>query len=146
MAIVVRKAKQEDLLKVQRLVAKAGLRDEGIEHIIEHFLIVENDAEQLIGTVGIEMYEEVGLLRSLILQSPEWDAKLSLEFLQLTLKYAEEQKLKTVYLCAKATSALFHQLGFREVVKESIPKAIQESAHFKKHQTDDVKIWCCHIA
>ncbi|GAE31290.1 hypothetical protein [Halalkalibacter hemicellulosilyticus] len=145
MAMVVRKAKQEDLLKVQRLVAKAGLRDEGIEHIIEHFLIVENDAEQLIGTVGIEMYEEVGLLRSLVLQSPEWDAKLSLEFLQLTLKYAEEQKLKAVYLCAKATSALFHQLGFREVVKERIPKEIQESAHFKKHQTADVKIWCCPI-
>ncbi|WP_062052035.1 hypothetical protein [Bacillus sp. JCM 19034] len=144
MAMIVRKAKQEDLLQVQRLVAKAGLRDEGIEHIIEHFLVVENESKQLIGTVGIEVYKEVGLLRSLVLQSAEWDAKLSFDFLQLTLRYAEERKLHAVYLCAKSTSALFHQIGFREVARKDVPEVIRESAHFQ-NQDETAKVLCCKL-
>ncbi|MBP3952776.1 GNAT family N-acetyltransferase [Bacillus suaedae] len=145
MSIVVRKAEQKDLLPIQRLVAKAGLRDEGIEQYINEFLVVEDDSENLIGTVGIEQYDGDGLLRSLVLDSPIWDAKLSLEFLQLTLKYAEEKDIETVYLCAKGTNALFHQLGFREVDLDDVPSAIQSSPHFKKNAKQDVKVWACGL-
>ncbi|MDT8860446.1 hypothetical protein N0O92_09380 [Alkalihalobacillus sp. MEB130] len=145
MGIVVRKAKMKDMLPIQRLVAKAGLRDEGIEQYIESFLVVEDEDENLIGTVGIEQYEENGLLRSLVLDSPIWNAKLSLEFLQLTLKYAEEQRMDTVYLCAKGTNALFHQLGFREVEKEDVPEPVKNSSHFQRNALVDAKVWACEL-
>ncbi|WP_332628625.1 GNAT family N-acetyltransferase [Halalkalibacter flavus] len=147
MGIVVRKAKNKDMLPIQRLVAKAGLRDEGIEQYIESFLVVEDEEESLIGTVGVEKYEESGLLRSLVLDSPIWNAKLSLEFLQLTLKYAEEQHIETVYLCAKGTNALFRQLGFREVDKEDVPETLKHSEHFKRNATEkaEAKVWACEL-
>ncbi|GAE33623.1 hypothetical protein [Halalkalibacter akibai] len=145
MGIVVRKAKEQDMLQVQRLVAKAGLREEGIEQYIKNFLVVEDEDQQLIGTVGIEQYETEGLLRSLVLDSPIWTAKLSLEFLQLTLKYAEEQAMETVYLCAKGTNALFHQLGFREMEKEEVPDSIKGSPHFKRNAVGETKVWACEL-
>ncbi|MFC0561082.1 hypothetical protein [Halalkalibacter alkalisediminis] len=145
MGIVVRKAKEKDMLPIQRLVAKAGLRDEGIEQYIESFLVVEDEDQNLIGTVGVEQYETEGLLRSLVLDSPIWTAQLSLEFLQLTLKYAEEQNMETIYLCAKGTNALFHQLGFREIEKEEVPEQISRSPHFKRNAKADVKVWACSL-
>ena len=145
MGIVVRKAKEQDMLPIQRLIAKAGLRDEGIEQYIESFLVVEDEDQNLIGTVGIEQYETDGLLRSLVLDSPIWTAQLSLEFLQLTLKYAEEQDMEMVYLCAKGTNALFRQLGFREIEKEEIPDQINSSPHFQRNAKGDVKVWACSL-
>ncbi|GAE27221.1 hypothetical protein JCM9140_3349 [Halalkalibacter wakoensis JCM 9140] len=145
MGIVVRKGEMRDMLPIQKLVAKAGLRDQGIEQYIESFLVVEDEEENMIGTVGVEQYEQYGLLRSLVLDSPIWNAKLSLEFLQLTLKYAEEQQIETVYLCAKGTNALFHQLGFREVEKDEVPKAIKNSEHFRKNANGDAKVWACEL-
>lgn len=145
MSIVVRKAEKKDLLKVQRLVARAGLREEGIEKAINDFLVVEDTSENIIGTIGIERYKQHGLFRSLVLESPIWDARLSLEFLQLTLKYAEEQNIETVYLCAKSTNSLFHQLGFREVDKEDVPKSIQNSPHFQKTANQGTKVWGCEL-
>ncbi|ARK32759.1 hypothetical protein [Halalkalibacter krulwichiae] len=145
MGIVVRKAKTNDMLKIQRLVAKAGLRDEGIEQYIKSFLVVEDENQTLIGTVGVEQYETEGLLRSLVLDSPIWNASLSLEFLQLTLKYAEEQNMETVYLCAKGTNALFHQLGFREMDKSDVPHSIKSSPHFQRNAKADVKVWACSL-
>ncbi|MFC0471700.1 GNAT family N-acetyltransferase [Halalkalibacter kiskunsagensis] len=145
MTIVVRKAKEKDMLPIQRLVAKAGLRDEGIDQYIKSFLVVEDQEQQLIGTVGIEQYEENGLLRSLVLDSPIWNASLSFEFLQLTLKYAQEQQIETVYLCAKGTNALFHQLGFRVVAKEDVPSDVQSSPHFKRNAKAETKVWACEL-
>ncbi|WP_227937029.1 hypothetical protein [Alkalihalobacillus deserti] len=145
MGIVVRKAKDQDMLPIQRLVAKAGLRDEGIEQNIESFLVVEDQDQNLIGTVGIEQYETEGLLRSLVLDSPIWTAQLSLEFLQLTLKYAEEQDMETIYLCTKGTNALFHQLGFREIEKEEVPDPIKGSPHFRRNAKADAKVWACSL-
>jgi N-acetylglutamate synthase-like GNAT family acetyltransferase len=145
MGIVVRKAKEQDMLQVQRLVAKAGLREEGIEQYIKSFLVVEDEDQQLIGTVGVEQYGTEGLLRSLVLDSPIWTAKLSLEFLQLTLQYAEDQKMETIYLCAKGTNALFHQLGFREVDKEDVPESIKSSPHFQRNAKAEVKVWACEL-
>jgi N-acetylglutamate synthase-like GNAT family acetyltransferase len=145
MGIVVRKAREKDMLPIQRLVAKAGLRDEGIEQYIKSFLVVEDPDEQLIGTVGIEQYKKNGLLRSLVLDSPIWNAKLSLEFLQLTLKYAQEQKIETIYLCAKGTNALFYQLGFREVTKEDVPSTVKSSPHFQRNANAETKVWACEL-
>lgn len=145
MSIVVRKAEEKDLLLIQRLVAKAGLREDGIEQHIERFLVVSNEEDKLIGTVGVEKYNSDGLLRSLVLDSPIWNARLSLEFLQLVLNYAEEQEIETVYLCSKGTNSLFHQLGFRQVGEEEVPEAVRKSSHFRRNTKGDTKVWVCSL-
>ena len=145
MSIIIRKAEEKDLLFIQRLVAKAGLREDGIEWHIDRFLVVSNAEDQVIGTVGIEKYQTDGLLRSLVLDSPIWNARLSLEFLQLTLTYAKEQGIETVYLCSKGTNSLFHQLGFRQVEEENIAEQVRLSPHFRRNAKAETKVWVCSL-
>lgn len=145
MSIVVRRAEAKDLLSIQYLIAKAGLRENGIEQNLKGFLVVLNEENQLIGTVGIEQYERDGLLRSLVLDSNIWNAQLTLEFLHLVLQYAKEQELDKIYLCSKGTNTLFQQLGFREVKEKEVPEAIQASAHYQRNIGLDTKLWACEL-
>ncbi|NEU30416.1 hypothetical protein GN156_06425 [bacterium LRH843] len=145
MSIIVRKAEEKDLLLIQRLVAKAGLREDGIEHHIDRFLVVKDEDDQLIGTVGLEKYKSDGLLRSLVLTSAVWTPRLSLEFLQLALSYAEEQKIKNLYLCSKGTNSLFHQLGFRNIREDDVPEKVRTSPHFKRNTKGETKVWVCSL-
>lgn len=139
--MIVRKAEEKDLLNIQKLIAKAGLREEGIVENLDRFLVVLNEENEMIGTVGLEKYEQDGLLRSLVLDSPIWTARLSLEFLEVALNYAKEQQIKTVYLCSKGTNALFHQLGFRHINLTAVPETIKQSSHFKKNQKVEMNVW-----
>lgn len=139
--MIVRKAKNSDLLLIQKLLAKAGVREEGIEDHIEHFLVVINDRNELIGTIGMEKYEEEGLFRSFVIDSNEWDAQLSLQFLSVALQYAKEQDVMTIYLCTKGTNRLFHKLGFKKIPFEEVPPTIKESAHFRTNVTTEMNVW-----
>ncbi|KMJ55831.1 GNAT family N-acetyltransferase [Alkalihalophilus sp. As8PL] len=145
MSIVVRKAATKDILPIQRLVARAGLHSTGIEHSISQFLIVEDEDEQVIGAVGIEQYDDVALLRSLVLDSPIWTGVLTLEFLQVALAYAKDHDVQHVYMCAKSASPLFYQLDFKEIQKDRVPKAIQQSTHYKQTVDKSVRVWACEL-
>ncbi|WP_100374192.1 GNAT family N-acetyltransferase [Bacillus sp. FJAT-45037] len=145
MSIVVRRAATKDILPIQRLVARAGLHGNGIEHQVSQFLVVEDDQEQVIGAVGIEQYKKDALLRSLVLDSPIWTGPLTLEFLQVALAYAKEQDVENVYMCAKSSSPLFYQLDFKEVKKEFVPKDIQQSTHYQQTVDQSVRVWACEL-
>ncbi|WP_052044371.1 hypothetical protein [Alkalihalobacillus alcalophilus] len=54
MSLVVRKAEKHDLLKIQRLMARAGAQDTAIDEQVTKFLVVENDEKAIIGIAGIE--------------------------------------------------------------------------------------------
>ncbi|WP_078556160.1 GNAT family N-acetyltransferase [Bacillus alkalicellulosilyticus] len=140
MSMVVRIAEEKDLLPIQRLVAKAGLEEKGIEHQINDFLVIEDSNQQIVGTVGIERLGEDGLLRSLVIRSENLDAKVSLEFLEVTLAFAKRQKVKNLYLLTKSALPIFEYLGFEEIPGESIPAHIENSQHFSQYVKGVTKV------
>ena len=140
MTVFVRKAKESDLLKVQRLLAKAGVREEGIEDHLEHFLVVVDDRDEMIGTIGMEKYGAYALFRSFVIAANAWTVERSLHFLSIALQYAKEQKIEAIYLCAQGSNRLFQQLGFREINSDDVPPNIKESAHFKNRRKD-ASVW-----
>ena len=91
MGIVIRIATEKDLLPIQHLLAKASLSERGIEQNIENFLVVEDPDKKIIGTVGIEPIGKDGLLRSLVMASESWNAKIGLNFIELEVSYGKQK-------------------------------------------------------
>ncbi|UOE93957.1 GNAT family N-acetyltransferase [Alkalihalobacillus sp. LMS39] len=139
MSIVVRIAEEKDLLPVQRLVAKAGLEEKGIEQHIHDFLVVE-EQQKIVGTVGIEHLGVDGLLRSLVIQSESWNAKIGLEFLEVALQFAKQKGVETLYLLTKQSIQFFEYLGFHEVKEEEVPEKIRQSPHFHQYVPGVTKV------
>ncbi|KYG29236.1 hypothetical protein [Alkalihalobacillus trypoxylicola] len=141
MSLIVRKANHNDLLKIQRLMARAGIKETAIDEQVTKFLVVENDQQEIIGTAGIEKGKNNGLIRSFILDSPTWTAEMSIEFMDIVLSYAKGKKIKKIYACTKGKNPLFYQLGFKKISSEEVPEDVSKLAHFQRSIQQEVSIW-----
>jgi N-acetylglutamate synthase-like GNAT family acetyltransferase len=144
-SFVIRKASEKDLLPIQRLLAKAGLQEGAMEDHLKDFLVVENENHQVIGTVGVECFGKEGLLRSLVIDAPNWTSYRSLEFLQVALAHAKEKGVETVYLCAKQASELFAILGFKQMDQDQLPESIKTSSHFRQTAAKEIAVFSCQL-
>ncbi|KAB7671840.1 hypothetical protein [Bacillus sp. B1-b2] len=133
MTYIIRQAQQVDLERIQSLLTKAGLDVEGIESFIDYFLLMEDEVrDDLEGVVGIEPIENVGLLRSMVLQNA--GAEEILFLLQQVIKLAKTKELKELYGMVNSQNAiqLFQLLGFKEIDSNNIPRMVGESKAVRK--------------
>lgn len=146
MSIVIRIAENKDLLPIQRLVAKAGLVEKGIEKQINNFLVVENAKKEIVGTVGIEKLGEDGLLRSLVIKSENWNGKIGLEFVEIALAFAKQKGVKSLYLLTNSSLPFFEYLGFSILESEDIPEHVKNSSHFSQYVEGVTKVMECKLS
>ncbi|MCA1065471.1 hypothetical protein LCL98_18765 [Rossellomorea aquimaris] len=134
---VIRQATQEDIWEVTAFLKKAGLSTEGIHNSVDCFLVVEDSEKQLIGTLGIEVQEEVGLLRSLVVTS-SFDSEELFALFQEILKLAKEKELSRLYLISNRRASLqfFDLLGFQQE-KDPFVEDLKNFVHAQKLSTVD---------
>ena len=63
-SFTVRLAEQQDLAKVKELLQNAHLPIEKIEDQFNNFILLFDDQSTLIGSAGLEIYADFGLIRS----------------------------------------------------------------------------------
>ncbi|UTE77579.1 GNAT family N-acetyltransferase [Rossellomorea sp. KS-H15a] len=134
---VIRQATNEDIHEVVAFLTKAGLSTEGIKHSIDCFLVVEDEENRLIGTLGIEVQGKIGLLRSLVVTS-SFESEELFALFQEILKLAKEKDLKRLYLISnrKASLAFFDLLGFQQEADPGVDE-LENFIHAKKLSTVD---------
>lgn len=67
MSLTVRKMEETDVLAVQHLFARVGSAK--TPNQIDSFVVVENEEGMLVGTVGLDKVLDLGLLRTLVIDS-----------------------------------------------------------------------------
>ncbi|PFA68179.1 hypothetical protein CN378_08740 [Bacillus sp. AFS015802] len=134
---VIRQATKEDIHEVVAFLMKAGLSTEGIKDSIDCFLVVEDSENRLIGTLGIEVKEKIGLLRSLVVTS-SFESEELFALFQEILKLAKEKDLTRLYLISnrKASLAFFDLLGFQQETDPYVDE-LESFVHAKKLSTVD---------
>jgi amino-acid N-acetyltransferase len=128
---MLRRANRKDLDGLKAFLSRAGLGIEGLtEEGAEYFLLLENEDRSWRGTLGIEPYQENGLLRSLVVTSGQAENDIFMLFQQAFL-LAKEEKIQHLFLAAKKSVAvpLFQILGFQIITKDELPEALSQSAH-----------------
>lgn len=133
MGIVIRIATEKDLLQIQHLLVKAGISKEGIEQNIDNFLVACGPDKKIIGTVGIEPIEKDGLLRSLVLTSETWNAKIGLDFIELAVAYGKQKGFEKLFLLTNSSLPFFEYIGFQILEETEIPEHIKASEHFLQY-------------
>ncbi|MFT8320444.1 MAG: hypothetical protein ABF649_06015 [Bacillus sp. (in: firmicutes)] len=129
----IRLAEGKDLDKIQAFLG--DLDKSGIEKGVEYYLIVEDNKGEIIGTSGIQTFEKIGLLRSLVLTNAS--AEEILYLLQQTIQLAKDKELERLYCMINNKNAiqLFTLLGFKEIVKAELPVVLKTSDVVKNIST-----------
>ena len=101
---------------------------DGLEEWLDHFLLMESEADgMLIGTIGMEPFGKVGLLRSMVLS--EGTVEDILFLIQQALKLATEKDMDAVYCSVNNQHSiqLFQLLGFQRIDMDNMPQELKES-------------------
>ena len=122
--LMIRKAVPSDLPTIRTFIEKTEL--DFVQELI--FILVEDEQRELIGVVGIQEIQNIGLLRSLVLV-PHFPVEKIVTFLESILQIAHKNNYKSLYLATnnKGSIRLFQLLGFMEIEQQELPLELKLS-------------------
>ena len=122
--LMIRKAVPSDLPTIRTFIEKTEL--DFVQELI--FILVEDEQRELIGVVGIQEIQNIGLLRSLVLV-PHFPVEKIVTFLESILQIALKNNYKSLYLATnnKGSIRLFQLLGFMEIEQQELPLELKLS-------------------
>jgi amino-acid N-acetyltransferase len=112
------------LLEMERLPA-SDLN----EQALERFLIWRDDSG-VNGIVGVELYGEVALLRSLVVASHARGSGAGAALTQAAERFAVELGARNIYLLTTSAEHFFAARGYSRIDRGEAPKSIQGTTQF----------------
>ncbi|TGK31665.1 GNAT family N-acetyltransferase [Leptospira gomenensis] len=122
---------EEDEPFIQSLLEKNNLpyQDIGIGNRFD-FILAERDGT-LVGVVGLEVFDEVALLRSFCVEEKYRNEKIGTSLYQKMLAHARSKGVDELYLLTTSAERYFLRLGFEIVDRKTAPDSIRTSSEFQ---------------
>ncbi len=118
-----------DCAAVALLLKTQGLPIDDIDPALNGFFVAR-DGDQIVGTVGIEEYGNVGLLRSLAVRQSHQGRHLGKQLLEKALDYARVKGLAKLYLLTTTADSYFTGNGFKTIARAETPEQIRVTQQF----------------
>jgi amino-acid N-acetyltransferase len=120
----------DDAAEIEKVLTRSGLPIDGITAHLKHFIIAVSD-NSVIGIVGIEVYSDVGLLRSLAVLPEARGKGIGKELFSRAIAHAHTENICELYLLTVTAEGFFAKHGFRRIERARVPAPLQESIEFK---------------
>ncbi|MBM7652707.1 GNAT family N-acetyltransferase [Neobacillus cucumis] len=133
MQALIRKANQNDLENLRAFLIKANLGTDGLtKETIDYFLLLENKDGTICGSLGMEAFNENGMLRSLVVSPGQADKEIFVLFDQM-IQLAKEKGMKSLFLATnkKVALAFFELMGFQPIERKALPTEFDNSEHIR---------------
>jgi len=119
-----------DVRAILDLVESVHLPPEGIAEAMEYFWVARA-GEYIVGTVGLEVYNDMALLRSLAVTPACQHTGLGHALTETALSYLTTRQFRAVYLLTSMAEAFFARHGFCLVARDAVPASVQQSVEFQ---------------
>jgi amino-acid N-acetyltransferase len=126
---VVRRANREDLPAIEQLLHEALLPVQGVHGNLEHFSVAEQDGG-IVGVIGLEVYEDTGLLRSLAVRPSEQRRGIGGLLCRSLLRDARDLGLRHLVLLTTTAEKYFSMRGFRTIDRKRVTGEVTRSVEF----------------
>ena len=126
----IRAARSVEFDAVLALVSSAGLPTLDLTSAaIDNFLVAV-DEHKLLGTVALERYGEVGLLRSLVVALDRRGSGLGIAMVHAIEQRARDEGITSLVLLTETASQFFGALGYTAGQRADAPAAVRASSEF----------------
>lgn len=88
------------------------------------------DGEQIVGSAGIELLGNRGLLRSVAVAETHRNHQLGQRLFAAALDYARSHEVREVFLITNTAERYFEKNGFQEIERSQVPKEISQTEQF----------------
>ena len=88
------------------------------------------DGEKIIGTAGLEIFEDCALLRSVSVIKEEQGKGYGKVIIEEIEKYVKESGINCLYLLTTTAKDFFDKQGYCVIKREESPEALKQTAEF----------------
>lgn len=123
-----------DLEAIKRLLSDAGLPIEGVDALIDGFLVVRRagQADPVVVAAGaIERCGREGLLRSVVVHPDARGRGLGRMVADALIDTARAEGIDALYLLTNTAESFFKQAGFETIQREAAPESIRGTGEFR---------------
>jgi amino-acid N-acetyltransferase len=130
MTTAIEPAREEDLDAVRRLLVDQHLPLDGLTDHLATMLVARHDG-RIVGTVGLEVYSDGALLRSVAVATETQGRRLGHALTDAAIRLAREIKVPALYLLTTTAEHFFPKFGFERIDRHTIPESVQQSVEFR---------------
>ena len=98
---------------------------------LKNFLVARGKDGSVMGTVGVESYQDVGLLRSLVVHPGYRGRGVGKELTKELESFARQMGIKVLFLLTMTAVDFFPKLGYRVTQRSDVPHQVTETFEFK---------------
>jgi amino-acid N-acetyltransferase len=91
---------------------------------------VAKDNGNLIGSIGLEIYDHNGLLRSLVVKASHRKMKVATALVNELEVSARKMGLKNIYLLTETAEGYFTKKGYVTITRREAPTSLEHSTQF----------------
>ncbi len=102
---------------------------EDLPTTLENFVIAKQ-GDRMIGTIGLEIYGNYALLRSLVVDKKFRNQGIADQLLLDIESKARERNLQQIYLLTETAPIYFEKKGYQRISREEVPLEVQKSSEF----------------
>jgi amino-acid N-acetyltransferase len=125
----IRSAAGSDLPAIERLLEANKLPLVGVRDAIGDFLVAERGGT-LVGVIGLEIYDDRGLLRSAAVDAGERGTGVGAALVGALIETSRARGLKELVLLTTTADRWFTRFGFVTIARDDTPVAVRRSAEF----------------
>lgn len=130
MDLVIKPARKEDLDLIVKLLSDNDLPTVDVgESSVELFVGLING--EIVSTIGLERFTNIGLLRSLAVRDGYKNRKIGDKLVSQLFDVCVENRIKDLYLLTTTAEEYFIKYGFRKVDRTDVPELIKQTKEFK---------------
>jgi amino-acid N-acetyltransferase len=129
MALIIDTARDSDLPAVLSLLERAGLPPDGL-HDHAPTTLVARDANSIVGSAALELYDDAALLRSVAVDEVWRGQGFGQQLTRAALDLARQHGVTTVYLLTETATDFFPRFGFQPIARADVAPAVQQSVEF----------------
>ncbi len=127
--VTITRARNQDLREVLALLRNVHLPIEGVADQFHNFFVA-HDNHNLVGCAGLEVYGNVGLIRSVAVEPSSQSQGLGRSLVASLETLAAEKNLEEIYLLTETAAAFFSKLNYVIIQRESAKPDIRQSMEF----------------
>ncbi|MDB4926807.1 arsenic resistance N-acetyltransferase ArsN2 [Mucilaginibacter sp.] len=111
------------------LLSAEKLPVDDLPETLENF-IVALDGDEVTGAIGLEIYGDYALLRSMVVTPPYRNKGVAGELLQQLETIANTQSIKEIYLLTETAPDYFTGKDYQTITRADVPAEVQQSSEF----------------
>lgn len=128
----VEQARRSDLAGIRWLLSYEQLPASDLtEAALERFLVCR-DEKGVVGAAGLEIFENVALLRSLVVDRDLRGEGLGVQLTAAAEALAHRLGVNAIYLLTTTAEEFFRRRGYRIIARSEAPAAIQNTTEFSQ--------------